>query len=124
MYLLAQYFVHHAGGKPDFDLDGLRKVYENLQTLNSAMADRLREAIRQDAAVNALVILDFFALRFSIEIEDNLQEIRHLFFSLLAKKCIRLPARLPARLEIETANQSRSPFCSRLRADRFFSKIH
>ena len=79
MYLLAQYFVHHEGGRPDFAMDGLRKVYENLQTLNSARADRLREAIRRDAAVKALVILDFFALGFSIDIAENLEEVRHLF---------------------------------------------
>ena len=43
------------------------------------MADRIRSAIGQDAAVNALVILDFFALRFSFE--DQLNYLRPLFDS-------------------------------------------
>ena len=58
---------------------GLRKFYEELQKLNSAMADRIRAAISQYAAVNALVILDFFALRFSFEVEDQLNVMRPQF---------------------------------------------
>ena len=81
MYLLAQYFIQKEGGRPDLALDGLREIYANVQQLNSAMADRIRAAIHQDAAVNALVILDFFALRFSIEIEDQLAAIKPLFSS-------------------------------------------
>jgi hypothetical protein len=79
MYLLSQYFVHKSGGKPDLDLVGLKRFYEELQILNGAMANRIRAAISQDAAVNALVILDFFALRFSFEVEDQLTVMRPLF---------------------------------------------
>ena len=59
MYLLAQYFTNEEEGEPDLTLSGLRKIYENLQELNRAMATRIREAITQDAAVNAIVVLDF-----------------------------------------------------------------
>ena len=45
------------------------------------MADRIRSAIGQDAAVNVLVILDFFALRFSFEVEYQLNYLRPLFDS-------------------------------------------
>ncbi len=79
MYLLAQFFLRRAGQPAELELDGLTALYENLQTLNSAMANRIRAAISQDAAVNAIVILDYFALNFSYVVEDQLDEIRYLF---------------------------------------------
>ena len=86
MYLLSQYFVYDSGGKPDMDLVGLKKFYEELQKLNSAMANRIRAAISQDAAVNALVILDFFALRFSFEVGEQLTVMRPLFDSYFSEE--------------------------------------
>ena len=79
MYLLAQYFLQKDGREADLELKGLAKIYGNVQKLNSAMANRIRAAISQDAAVNAIVILDFFALNFSYVIEDQLEDIRYLF---------------------------------------------
>ena len=86
MYLLSQYFVYESGGKPDMDLVGLKKFYEELQKLNSAMANRIRAAISQDAAVNTLVILDFFALRFSFEVGEQLTVMRPLFDSYFSEE--------------------------------------
>jgi len=86
MYLLSQYFVYESGGEPDMKLEGLKLFYEELQKLNSAMADRIRAAISQDAAVNALVILVFFALRFSFEVEDQLAAMRPLFDSYFSQE--------------------------------------
>lgn len=79
MYLLSRYFADHDGESADFSLDGLQKIYEDLQELNRAMADRIREAITQDAAVNAIVVLDFFAQTMPFAIEDNLEGLRPMF---------------------------------------------
>ena len=79
MYLLAQYFRRETGGNADLEFVGLTRIYGNLQVLNAAMAKRLRAASREDAAVNAVVILDFFAKTWSYSIEDQLEEIRPLF---------------------------------------------
>ena len=79
MYLLAQYFLKKAGKDPDMELEGLKEIYRDLETLNTYMAERIRAAISKDAAVNAIVILDFFAKDFSFAIEDQLEEIQHLF---------------------------------------------
>jgi hypothetical protein len=43
------------------------------------MAQRVREAITQDAAVNAIVVLDFFAQTLPFMIEDQLDDLRPLF---------------------------------------------
>lgn len=79
MYLLAQYFLHRDGRPVDLELDGLSGIYGALQTVNRALAERLRAACEQDAAVNAVILLDAFAKAMSLSIREHLTELRHLF---------------------------------------------
>jgi hypothetical protein len=79
MYLLAQYFLRKQGRKTDLDLEGLKKIYSNIKLINVHMADRLRSIIDEDAAVNALTILDNFAHALPFVIEESLEDIRYLF---------------------------------------------
>ncbi|MFZ5593215.1 MAG: DUF6901 family protein [Pseudomonadota bacterium] len=81
MYLLAQYFVRKQGGEADLDMEGLTTIYRNIETVNKALASRLRAAIEQDAAVNAIVLLDLFAKILPYTIDDSLDELSHLFVS-------------------------------------------
>jgi len=78
-YLLAQYFLHMEGGKAEFKLDGLKKIYDNIQEVNRRVAERLRAASEADSPVNAIVILDTYAKAVPIVIEDELDYIRYLF---------------------------------------------
>lgn len=79
MYLLAQYFMRESGWGVDFQLDGLTDIYRNLQVVNAAIANRLREALRTDAAVNAIVLLDMYAKTMPSVIADSIDEIAYLF---------------------------------------------
>ncbi|MBN2008901.1 hypothetical protein JW960_06110 [candidate division KSB1 bacterium] len=79
MYLLAQYFVHHDGGEADVDLKGLDQIYKNMHTVNTAIAERIRSATTTDSSLNALVMLDMFALDVPMVIKASLDEIRPLF---------------------------------------------
>jgi len=79
MYLLAQYFLHREGHTVDLTLDGLTKIYQELQRVNMALADRIRAASHQDTAGNAIVLLDVFAKVVPYSIEDAMQEFQHLF---------------------------------------------
>lgn len=79
MYLLSQYFTSEQGASVDFALDGLQAIYKDIQELNRSMAKRIREAITHDAAVNAIVVLDFFAQTMPFAIEDRLEELRPMF---------------------------------------------
>ena len=79
MYMLGQYFVHKRGGEADLNMGGLVKVYEDLEILNGHLAKRVREAIQRDAAVNAIVILDFFAKSASFRFEEKLGGFAPLF---------------------------------------------
>lgn len=86
MYLLAQYFRKKDGLKADLEFDGLKTIYQNMQTLNAAIAERLRAGSKTDSSVNALVLLDMFTMVLPIAIEESLEDIRHLFVSYFKNK--------------------------------------
>ena len=79
MYLLAQYFLKNKGKSADFDLKGLKQLYDNMHIINTAIAKRLRAANETDSAVNAIVLLDMFTCVLPLSIETCLHEIGHLF---------------------------------------------
>jgi hypothetical protein len=78
-YLLNQYFNHKAGKKADWDLDGLKQSYKEIQTVNIAMAGRLRSISEKDANVNALIILDIFAKEVPETIDASLNQLKYLY---------------------------------------------
>ena len=78
-YLLAQYFLRRRGKNTDLDLDGLRKLYDDIHEVNVSLAERLRTIPSGDAHLNAIVILDLFTLAMPHSIDENLVEIEHLF---------------------------------------------
>ena len=79
MYLLAQYFLRKSGHDIDFELNGLKQIYKNLNLVNVKIAERLRSATKTDSSVNAVILLDVFTHAITFIIEDHLEEIRHLF---------------------------------------------
>lgn len=85
MYLLGQYFRHRRGEPGDWDLKKLGKIYNEVQEVNMCFSDRLREAIKKDAGINALIILDNFANYVLYELDDRMMvelEKQFLRFSL------------------------------------------
>ena len=78
-YMLAQYYSKKEGRDTDLEFEGLTQIYRNIQTVNSAIAQRLRDATANDSSVNAIVILDSFAQIVPFAIEESLEELRYLF---------------------------------------------
>lgn len=80
MYLLAQYFLHKRGRKPDWELKHLVEMYQDIKVLNKSFSERLSHVNIEDASLNALAILDWFAesLSFSIN-KDILDELESVF---------------------------------------------
>ena len=83
MYMLAQYFLKNKEEVVDLAFDGLKEIYHNMQLLNTAFAERLRDATEKDSSINAIVNLDMYAKAMPYVIEDALEEIRYLFTSYL-----------------------------------------
>lgn len=79
MFLLAQYYLREKKTVGDLNFDGLKQIYENMNMVNMNVAERLRNASCTESSVNAIVLLDAFAHTMPILIEEQLDELRHLF---------------------------------------------
>lgn len=83
MYLLAQHFAASEGAPADVLLRRLEEVYRGIHHVNRGMAQRLRAATRQDAIVNAVVLLDVNTSLMPSAMHDILAEVRPAFVPLL-----------------------------------------
>ena len=79
MYLLVQYYRNQEGQKAEWTLEGLTRVYSEVSVVNRDFADRLRDAAKKDANINALVNLDVFAAMIPLVAEDTLQALKPYF---------------------------------------------
>ncbi|MBU1610685.1 MAG: hypothetical protein KKC99_02460 [Proteobacteria bacterium] len=79
MYLLAQHFREEEGDVRDVALKGLRKIYENIGTVNMHVAKRLRAVEGQDSSVNAIILLDIFSQVVPVIIDECLEQVSLLF---------------------------------------------
>lgn len=78
-YLLGQFFKYKNGDEADWNLNKLTDDYEDIQMVNSGMAQRMRSVVDKDANLNALVVLDVFAKELPFSIEKSLQNLEYLF---------------------------------------------
>ena len=76
---LKNYFDHENNKNDEDSLAELKEQYQELQDLNRFIAKRIRGAIKRDAAVNAIVLLDVLSKSVSFSLDDSLQQIRYLF---------------------------------------------
>ena len=80
MYLVKQFFNMQDGKEPDWELNGLIEIYNDIHEVNKAFFKRLSSLKGEDANVNALIILDNFAnyVNFSID-RHKLAKIKWMF---------------------------------------------
>lgn len=86
MYLMARYIVWKNSGRPDFEFEGLKKIYRDVSSVNRDFAERLRAASEKDANLNAIVNLDCFANLVPLLMEDTIEEIKPYFSAYLKDK--------------------------------------
>lgn len=79
MYLIAQRLRAQAGLEPDWKLDGLLDLFQQIHAVNRMLAERLRDATTQDAALNSLVILDHMATSAEVSLNRRLEKLQALF---------------------------------------------
>lgn len=81
IYLLKQYFAYREGSRPDWDLQGLITINQELQILNQAFWQRVHDACKSDTNLKAL--LSFFNLSSSVSysLESQLQQIKPLMLN-------------------------------------------
>lgn len=86
-YLLGQYLRQRQGHTPDFDLDGLETIYEEIKEVNRSVAARLRAAAKTDSALNALVLLDIHAQILPFALKTFLDKLDYLFVPFWMSQC-------------------------------------
>jgi hypothetical protein len=79
MYLMVQHYRNQDGKPAEWTLDGLVRVYAEVSIVNRDFANRLRDAAKKDANINALVNLDCFAAMLPLAAEDTLRAIKPYF---------------------------------------------
>jgi len=60
-YLLGQYFIMKSGGHPDWNMENLVGMYDEIKAVNRSFCNRLRAISTKDSSVNAVIGLDCFA---------------------------------------------------------------
>ncbi len=78
-YLLGQFIQYRKGKPADWDMQGLVKIYQQIEEVNAALANRVRSLVGRDAHINALIALDVFAKELPQTIHESLQEFEYLF---------------------------------------------
>lgn len=78
-YLTQQYFEYKEGKHPDWDLEGLKTFYDELEQLNEAFSLRIRSMDRNDAVSNAIVMFFAASIVVAASIEDGLGEFKDYF---------------------------------------------
>ncbi|MGZ0654155.1 DUF6901 family protein [Coraliomargarita sp. W4R53] len=80
MYALAQFFRHKKGGEVDWDFEGLKTIYRDINRLNIDFSKRLRNESISEATTNAITSLDCFAQEIDFSISESmLEEVEVLF---------------------------------------------
>lgn len=61
LYLLAQYVKMIKGEEPDWEMNKLKKIYEDVRTLNHYVSKKIVNLSERDANINSLIVLNNFA---------------------------------------------------------------
>ena len=78
-YLLKQYLLASEGGVPDYELHGLVELYSKLNTVNLKLKERLSQASKKDANVNAINIFFNLSTLVELSIKEKITDLKSLF---------------------------------------------
>lgn len=79
MHLLGQYVAAGSGAPMALSFGDLKENYGQLSKVNAAMCERIRAAIKRDAAVNAVIILESFTMIAPENIDYGFEDLQELF---------------------------------------------
>ena len=80
MYLMAQYFRFKNGLGADWNLEKLPEFFEDINLVNQSFVKRLTSFVERDASLNAVVLLNCFAMAAKrIIAHERFEEVEQLF---------------------------------------------
>ncbi|HHT9110243.1 MAG TPA: DUF6901 family protein [Candidatus Brocadiaceae bacterium] len=76
IYLIKQHLIYREGETaPDWDLKGVEELYQQLETVNIHLMNRLRDASNKDANLNALYLFVTLTTLIATDIHEMIGEI-------------------------------------------------
>lgn len=76
IYLIKQHLIYREGeSAPDWDLKGIEELYQQLETVNIHLMNRLRDASSKDANLNALYLFVTLTTLIATDIHEMLEEL-------------------------------------------------
>ncbi|MBL6991361.1 MAG: hypothetical protein ISR65_16380 [Bacteriovoracaceae bacterium] len=79
-YLLHNFLLVNKSGLPvENNLNGLNKMYKEVEVVNKGILKRLKSVSKGDADKNAIVILNNFAQLIDVEFENNFENLNEIF---------------------------------------------
>lgn len=81
LYLMRQYFNNREGRRPDWELKGLVRQFQQLQLVNQAFWQRIHDTCEGDSNLKAFLTFFSMSSSLSVSLETQLQKIRPLVMS-------------------------------------------
>ncbi len=78
MYLLKQYFQYKEGKPADWDMKGLKTLYEQVSLVNLRLSERLKSAEGFECQPCSMDVLSVFTLSMTLLLEEHLKILREL----------------------------------------------
>jgi hypothetical protein len=80
MYLTAQYFRYKRGKEPDWNMNNLKKIYEEIKKVNLYVVREIAKHEKNDTSINSVIVLNNFAEYVTIDLDENTMEQIEVFF--------------------------------------------
>lgn len=74
LYLLAQVIKLKRGENPDWEMNNLFNIYEDIRTLNHNVSKKIADLEQKDASINSLVVLNNFADYVTFTLDEKLMD--------------------------------------------------
>ncbi|NUM72028.1 MAG: hypothetical protein HUU43_14375 [Ignavibacteriaceae bacterium] len=74
LYLLAQYLKFKKGKSPDWDMEFLHEIYDDIRILNQNVSKKIVNLEQKDTSINSLIILNNFADYVTFTIDEKMLE--------------------------------------------------
>ena len=79
-YLLAQYVKWKKGGEPDWEMNNLINMYEDIQILNRNVSKKIADLEKKDVSINSLIVLNNFADYVTFTLDEKMLDDFETYF--------------------------------------------
>lgn len=88
MYLMSRFVVRRKGKTSGLELNGLLKIYRDMEQLNKALSNRVASCCKKDAVPSGLKRLNIYAHNMPLAMEEYLDRLNPLFATYLTESTV------------------------------------